>query len=133
MHEHIARFMRAFGSPNYYQFSPSQNDDIPYQLVQGRAEVPHYDFANAKLILSFGSNFLEDGYSPIYYTKLYSHHRENQHRLIQVESRLSLTASNADQWVPIRPGTYGAFALGLAVVLIREELYDSAFVGTHTL
>ncbi|MBM2842013.1 MAG: hypothetical protein HW412_2541 [Bacteroidetes bacterium] len=132
MHEHITRFTRAFGSPNYFQFSPSQNDDIPYQLVQGRAEVPRYDFANAKLILSFGSNFLEDGYSPIYYTKLYSHHREIQNRLIQVESRLSLTASSADRWIPIRPGTYGAFALGLAFVLIREELFDRSFVDAHT-
>ncbi len=132
MHEHIARFMRAFGSPNYYQFSSSQNDVMPYLLVQGRARIPAYDMLKAKLIVSFGSNFLEEGYSPIYYTKLYSHHQETQTRYIQVESRLSLTASNADRWVPIRPGTYGALALGIAYVLIREELIDKEFVHART-
>ncbi|MDH3252690.1 MAG: molybdopterin-dependent oxidoreductase, partial [Ignavibacteria bacterium] len=77
-------------------------------------------------------NFLEEGHSPVYYTRLYSHHEEQRTRYIQIESRLSLTASNADQWIPIQPGTYGALALGLAYVLIREELYDEEFVRQRT-
>ena len=132
MHEHVARFMQAFGSPNYYQFSSLQNDEVPYSLVQGRGRIPSYDFLNARLILSFGSNFLEEGYSPVYYTKLYSDHQERGTRYIQIEPRLSLTASNADRWVPIRPGTYGALALGIAYVLIREELCDAKFVSAQT-
>ncbi len=132
MKEHIVRFLSAYGSPNYYQFSSLQNDFIPYQLVHGHSQIPSYDFLNAKMILSFGANFLEDGYSPIYYTKLYSHHRERQLRYIQIEPRMSLTAANADRWIQIRPGTYGAFALGLAYILIREELYDVDFVNKYT-
>jgi anaerobic selenocysteine-containing dehydrogenase len=132
MHEHIARFMEAYGSPNYYQFSSLQNDGVAYSLVHGHAQHPAYDFLSAKLILSFGANFLEDGYSPVYYTKLYSHHQERGTRYIQIEPRLSLTAANADRWIPIRPGTYGALALGIAYVLIREELYDADFVKSHT-
>lgn len=132
MHEHISRFMQSYGSPNYYQFSSTQNDAIPYMLVQGRPQISASDFLNAKLIVSFGLNFLEEGYSPIYYTKLYSHHQETQTRYIQIESRMSLTASNADRWIPIRPGTYGALALGIAYVLIREEFYNSEFVKSHT-
>ena len=132
MHQHIARFMRAYGSPNYFQFSSDQNGGVPYMLLQGRSQILAGDLLNAKLIVSFGSNFLEEGYSPIYYTKLYSHHRETETRYIQIEPRLSLTASNADRWVPIRPGTYGALALGIAYVLIREELYDKEFVKAHT-
>lgn len=132
MRRHIERFMQAYGSPNYFQFSSSQNDAIPFLLVQGDPRIPSYDVLNAKLIVSFGSNFLEEGYSPIYYTKLYSHHQESQTRYIQIESRMSLTASNADRWLPIRPGTYGALALGIAYVLIREELYDIEFVKSRT-
>ncbi len=132
MREHISRFMRAYGSPNYYQFSLTQNDTVAYQLLQGQPQVPAYDILNAKLILSFGSNFLEEGYSPVYYTKLYSHHQERDTRFIQIESRISLTAANADRWVPVRPGTYGALALGIAYVLIREELYDKEFVKSRT-
>ena len=33
------------------------------------------------------------------------------------------------RWIPIRPGTDGALALGLAHVLIREDLHDEAFVS----
>jgi len=132
MKEHITRFMRAYGSPNYFQFSPTQNDVVPYLLLHGRPQIPAYDFLNAKLVVSFGSNFLEEGYSPIYYTKLYSHHQERETRYIQIETRMSLTAANADRWIPVHPGTYGALALGLAYVLIREELYDSTFVKRQT-
>ncbi|MBI3004412.1 MAG: molybdopterin-dependent oxidoreductase [Ignavibacteriales bacterium] len=124
----IERFMQAYGSPNYYQCSSAQNNVVPYALLHGHTTMPTYDILNARLIVSFGSNFLEEGYSPIYYTKLYSHHEEQRTRYVQIESRLSLTAANADQWVPILPGTYGALALGLAYVLIREELYDKEFV-----
>src|SRR3990172_7784363 len=132
MKRHIRAFMEAYGSPNYFQFSSSQNDAAAYALVQGHSALPAYDVLNARLIVSFGANFLEEGYSPVYYTKLYSHHEEQQTRYVQIESRMSLTAGNADQWIPIRPGTYGALALGLAYVLIREELYDKDFVRQQT-
>ncbi|MBI2618608.1 MAG: molybdopterin-dependent oxidoreductase [Ignavibacteriales bacterium] len=132
LNQHIARFMQAYGSPNYYRSSSAQNTVVPYSLVQGRPAIPGYDVLNARLIVSFGSNFLEEGFSPVYYTKVYSHHEEQQTRYIQIDSRLSLTASNADQWIPIRPGTYGALALGLAYVLIREEMYDDEFVQRRT-
>ena len=33
---------------------------------------------------------------------------------VQVESRMSLTGANADEWVPVKPGTEGVLALGLA-------------------
>lgn len=36
------------------------------------------------------------------------------------------------QWIPIRPGSDGALALGLAHVLIRDDLYDHDFVEKWT-
>jgi len=45
---------------------------------------------------------------------------------------MSLTSANADKWIPIQPGTYGALALGIANVLIREELFDKEFIQQHT-
>ena len=41
---------------------------------------------------------------------------------VQVESRMSQTGANADEWVPARPGTEGVLALGLAHVIMREKL-----------
>ena len=132
MRRHIERFMEAYGSPNYFRFSSTSNNETGNVLVHGHKQPPAYDFLNARLILSFGTNFLEEGPSPVYYTKLYSHHRERGTRYIQIEPRLSLTAANADRWVPARPGSYGALALGIAYVLIREELFDADFVRNHT-
>jgi anaerobic selenocysteine-containing dehydrogenase len=134
--EHINQFMKAYGSPNYYQYPSIKNNSVPFQLLEGKQQIPSYDFLNTKYILSFGSNFLEEGYSPIYYTKLYAHLKdvteERRTRFVQIDSRMSLTAVNADQWIPIRPGTYGALALGIAYVLIREEIYDKEFVSNYT-
>ncbi len=41
---------------------------------------------------------------------------------VQVESRMSQTGANADQWVPVKPGTEGVLALGLAHVIMAAKL-----------
>ena len=40
----------------------------------------------------------------------------------QVDSRFSMTAANADKWLPVRPGWEGYLALSLAYVIIAENL-----------
>lgn len=136
MNKHISRFMKAFGSPNYFQISHTQNNNIPFILTQGHDLRPSYDILNTKLILSFGANFLEEGFSPIYYTNLFGHFkevaRERETKFIYIDSRMSLAGANADRWIPILPGTFGALALGIAFVLIREELYDKEFIKNHS-
>lgn len=136
MDDHIGRFMEAYGSPNHYRLAPFVHDAVPYLLTQGVSALPAYDLLNTKYVLALGANYLEEGTSPVYYTKLYSKLRESTEgrrtQFVCVDSRLNLTAANADHWIPIRPGTYGALALGLAYVLIREEMYDAQFVANHT-
>jgi anaerobic selenocysteine-containing dehydrogenase len=53
-------------------------------------------------------------------------------KLVQVEPRLSITASSADEWIAVRPGTEGVFALGVAGVIVAEGLYDKEFVLERT-
>jgi anaerobic selenocysteine-containing dehydrogenase len=40
---------------------------------------------------------------------------------VQVESRMTQTGANADQWVPVKPGTEGVLALGLANVIVTAK------------
>ena len=55
-------------------------------------------------------------------------------RIIVIDPRQTASAKLPDSlWVPIRPGTDGALALGLAHILIRENLIDHAFVEEWTL
>ena len=53
-------------------------------------------------------------------------------KLIVVDPRCSWAASRAEIWLPIRPGTDAALALGMLHVIINEELYDAEFVGKWT-
>lgn len=82
--------------------------------------MPRIRLDKAKLILSFGADFLGTWLSPVHFAGQYATFRTAAERgaLIQVESKMSLTGGSADLWVPIRPGTEGALALGLANYLI---------------
>lgn len=85
-----------------------------------------WDLDNARTILSFGAPIL-DGWcggrcrieDPV------SRRRRNgagsRIRIIQAEARSSRTAQLADLWLPIRPGTEAALALGIAHVIVREN------------
>ncbi|GIW40839.1 MAG: hypothetical protein KatS3mg076_1416 [Candidatus Binatia bacterium] len=42
------------------------------------------------------------------------------------------SAIHADLWVPVRPGTDAALALGLAHILVEEGLYDRRYVAEQT-
>jgi anaerobic selenocysteine-containing dehydrogenase len=129
------RFLEAYGSPNFISGAPRDPMDIARRIMEG-TERSTYDLENATYILSFGLNLLDGWRSPVRQMRAYANMRQGRPgrrgRLIQVESRLSVTAANADEWAPINPGTEGVLALGLAHVMIREELYDKDFVRRHT-
>ena len=49
-------------------------------------------------------------------------------KVICIDPNYTWLASRAALWLPIRPGTDGALALGMLNVIINEELYDKDFV-----
>lgn len=132
------RFLEAFGSPNYID-NQYQWDGLPSEalfLTQGIYSIPAYDIENAQYILSFGSNFLETYWSPVQALKAYGQFRRgrtgSRGKLIQIESRLSITGIKADEWIPIAPGTESILALGIAHMLIKEDLYHKDFISHHS-
>ena len=52
-------------------------------------------------------------------------------KLIVVDPRLTYLAGRADVWLQLRPGTDAALAMGMANVIINEELYDKKFVAKY--
>src|SRR3989338_6057772 len=52
--------------------------------------------------------------------------------IVTVACEYQSTSNKADQVIVLRPGSDPAFALGLANVILREELYDAEFVKGHT-
>ncbi|MBN2719965.1 MAG: molybdopterin-dependent oxidoreductase [Proteobacteria bacterium] len=49
-----------------------------------------------------------------------------------VDSRFTEPARQADLWVPIRPGTDAALALGMMHIILREGWHDAGFVENFT-
>lgn len=133
----IHRLLKAVGSPNYLRI-PSVEDTYAMVnlLMQGNEGPMAYDLENADFILSFGCGLIEGWGAPGRVINAWGlwhdDPSERRTKVVQIESRASNTASKADQWLAPRPGTESALALGLAHVIIREGLYDKAFVDNHT-
>lgn len=54
-------------------------------------------------------------------------------KLVVVDPRMGAAAAKATEWVPIRPGTDSALALGMINVLINElGIYDAKFIKIQT-
>ena len=88
------------------------------------------DWLNARYILMWGWNPAEmrDETNSDYFVKIA---RDRGARVVCVDPRMSLSASLAHEWVPIRPGTDAAMMSAMAYVMITEELYDADFVRSH--
>ena len=99
----------------------------------GYEQLPTFDLANARYVLSFGADFLGTWNSPVAQNVAYGLMRRGRLGtrgvFVQVESRMSSTGANADAWVPAKPGTEGVLALGLAHVMIASRLRPAAGAG----
>jgi anaerobic selenocysteine-containing dehydrogenase len=135
----IARFCQVFGTPNnvaapgYYR---ADGSPLAHLLTQGWAEHAAYDWESTNYVLFFGGAFLE-AWQPLprslrAYARLRRGRPGMRAKIVQVESRASIAATKADEWLCVNPGTEGALALSLAHVIVRDELYDAEFVNEHT-
>lgn len=122
----LQRFTAAFGAGTPVVFDPFTDDVLrrANELSFGRAQRPTFDFAHARYVLSFGADFLGTWNSPVAQGREYGSMRQGRPgirgRFVQVESRMSQTGANADEWVPAKPGTDGALALGIAHVIMAN-------------
>ncbi len=89
------------------------------RVAFGRDVVPTFDFEASRLTLSFGADFLETWLSPVEHARGFARstgatEEGEKGRFVFLGSRLSLTGQNADEWVPIRPGSEAVVALAIA-------------------
>ena len=133
----LQRFLEAYGSPNYVTTADGcETSRQVMRLTQGVAEPLAYDLERCAYLLAFGAGLLEAGWSPVRQARAFAHLRQGtpgrRARIVHVDPRLSVSAAKANEWIPIRPGTDGALALGIAHVIVGEGLYDKGFVGERT-
>jgi molybdopterin-containing oxidoreductase family iron-sulfur binding subunit len=109
----IERFLSRFADARLMTYDPLSQSAIAdaHAETHGRRATPTYRLERAEVIVSFGADFLGSWISPVEHAKAYragrslseagapfSHH-------VQLESRLTLTGSNADRRVVIPPGS----------------------------
>ena len=121
----IKGFQKKFPGTEWVQY-----DAISYSAMLeankisfGKQVIPDYRFDKADLIVSFGADFLGTWLSPVEYTRQFSSRRipENEMNwLIQLESNLSLTGSNSDKRIQIKPSQETAILLNIYKEIIRS-------------
>lgn len=86
-------------------------------------------FDNPALCLNWGGNPAE---TDSFKWRRIRDAKERGARLVAIDPLFSTTASKADEWVQIRPGTDGALALGMMNVVLDRELQDTSFITEYT-
>ncbi|MBK8598468.1 MAG: aminotransferase class V-fold PLP-dependent enzyme [Holophagales bacterium] len=119
-----------FGSPNtmgvgalcYVSFAM-----IAPHVTMGRMLVDMFtDLENAELLFVWGANPATDS-PPLDMLRLEAAARRGA-EVVVIDPRKTETAVRTGaRWIPIRPGTDGALALGMIGVLVEEELLDETF------
>ncbi|MDH4163911.1 MAG: molybdopterin-dependent oxidoreductase [Nitrospirota bacterium] len=126
-------FLKALGSANYFNHDDTcgKNVDMACRSLFGfnsRAELA-YDFANAGHIVLYGRNVFES--LQVKEVNNILDGMERGAKLTYIDTRATVTASKADRFLMIRPGTDYALNLALIRTVLQERLYDPDFVNKY--
>ena len=105
----LDQWLAAFGMPPHLRW----DNEVDLAAVDAHRQAygvawPGFDFASARLIISFGADFLDTWGASVPQQLAYADARAqlaNAPRLVYVGARRSLTGLNADEWIPARPGS----------------------------
>lgn len=127
----IYRFANLLGSPNtltagHFCYGPRIATTI---ITCGTNPIVDYE-NNPKCIMVWGNNLVISN-PDCYKGEPFSTALDAGAKLIAVDPRLTRIAARADIWLPLRPGTDTALALGMCNVIVQEELYDKEFVENY--
>jgi molybdopterin-containing oxidoreductase family iron-sulfur binding subunit len=110
--------LRSFGAPPPLLFEPYAYESLKKSnaLVFGAEGLPSYRMEQADVVVSFGADFLETWLSPVEYAgklkAMHGYRNGGKGAFLYVSPHRSLTGVNADLWLPCRPGSECAVALG---------------------
>lgn len=128
---HVSKtFLKAIKSPNYFSHDTlckgSMNTACRtmFGVTDGQMGI-HYK--KTKHIVLYGRNIFES--ISIKEVKTLMDALENGARLTYIDPRVSVTASKAHRYWMIRPGTDLALNYALIHTILKERLYDAAFVS----
>ncbi|HVX67134.1 MAG TPA: hypothetical protein VHA11_11060, partial [Bryobacteraceae bacterium] len=108
--------------------TPPPREEATLAMLREMAATPDQafgiDLERTRSLLSFGAPVLDGWAAP---GRVWG--ARAGFRLIQAEPRPSRTSELADTWLPLRPGSEAALALGIAHCLLRERPVDPDAAG----
>jgi thiosulfate reductase/polysulfide reductase chain A len=122
-----------YGSPNFSMHSNTCDvaRKASFKLVMGD-DRPLADFANTKYALVFGWNLLA-ATKWAHLPGVWNMGRAKGAKMVYVDPYYNQTAAKADEWIPIRPGTDGAFALALGHEIVKNGWHDAGFIKEYSI
>ena len=126
-----------FGS-KFKNFKWVQYDAVSYSAILeanslcfGKPVIPDYNFQNAALVVSVNADFLGTWVSPAHFIPKYVSRRKPDNKMlrhIHLESGMSLTGSNADKRIKIKPSEEKELLIGI-YNLIAERTGEKLIPG----
>ncbi len=112
----LERLLQTAGSPNVY-FEPTVYT-LANSTLGGYID---YDFINTDFIISFGARLCEGWGNPCTMNKAFIEWRKKGVKFVHADAVCTRTASMADEWLNITPGTEIVLALGVANYLAEKK------------
>ncbi len=140
--ELIARFTReSFGSVNahghttvcqgslYFTGKAMSEQYVDGKWTGGRKAYWMADTTHAEFIIYIGASPMEGNYGPpLKVPRITEGLVENRLKIAVVDPRFSKAAAKAWKWIPIRPGTEAALALGMIRWILENHRYDRRYL-----
>lgn len=93
-----------------------------------RATIDPETTTEARYIINWGSN---TSVTNIHQWTLMHQARKLGAKIVTIDPHKSKTAEKSDWWIPVRPGTDSALALGVMHVLFRDHLQDDDYLAKY--
>lgn len=128
-YHHLLRDL--YGSPNMYAHTSGCEQDRRSACLTLFGHVfPMHDFANSKYVILWGMNMLGANQG-LFESRGLLEAKKRGCKLVVIDPTFTETAQKADEWLPVKPGTDGALALGMCRAIIDAGLQDKAFIDRH--
>ncbi|MEW6698130.1 MAG: molybdopterin-dependent oxidoreductase [Bacillota bacterium] len=130
LNSHLSKtLIKAIGSPNYFTHDSCCKGSLntAFRSLLGFADGNiGVDLENTKHVILFGRNYFES--LELKQVKQLTRALDKGAKLTYIDPRVTVTATKADKYLMIRPGTDLALNYALMNLIIKEGLYDRNFV-----
>ena len=128
---YIKLFSQMYGTPNVESTEPfcSSGKNMAFAMTQGIGgsgnSYTENDLGAAELYVYFGDNQAET--RPVHFGMINDWRLQRGAEMVVIDPRETVTATKADQYFAIRPGTDMALAHALSFHILKHDLHDAAF------